>query len=143
MKKFLAIICILLSLVTLFCSCESTPDTDKESETETKTEAPTQNETESETVTDAPTEPVPATVTYKITVVDENGNPVVGATVQLCVGDLCRLPCPSDANGVATFEETEDAYTAKVFANGYVSDEAGYTFPDGSYELTITLTKAE
>lgn len=59
---------------------------------------------------------VEPSVGYKFTVLDENGNGVKGAKVQLCVpgeGGMCFIPVETDENGVAFFEETED-FTAQV-----------------------------
>lgn len=78
--------------------------------------------------------------TYTVTVVDENGAPLANATVQFCVGDLCRLPVFTDANGVATLEVPSDNYTVKVSLSGYTG-ESSYSFAEGSVELTVTLTQ--
>ena len=82
------------------------------------------------------------TVTYTVTVVDQNGAPVVGVYVQMCVGDLCKLPMPTNADGVVVFENFDPAdYSVKVNgAIGYTV-EGSYHFAAGSTELTITLTK--
>ena len=81
------------------------------------------------------------TVTYTVTVVDEDGAPVVGAAVQMCVGDICKLPCPTDANGVAVFEDFDPAdYAVKINVSGYTG-EAEYHFDANATELTVTLTK--
>ena len=80
-----------------------------------------------------------SSVTYTISVVDEGGNPAVGAMVQIC-SDKC-LPGITDAEGVAQFVVAEDEYKASVLsAEGYeVDTEKNYYFDDGSFELTITL----
>ena len=81
-------------------------------------------------------------VTYTVTVVDQDGAPVVGVYIQMCVGDICKLPSPTDENGVAVFEGFDPAeYSVKINgATGYTV-EAAYQFEAGSTELTITLTK--
>jgi hypothetical protein len=81
-------------------------------------------------------------VTYKVTVVDEENNPVVGAMVQLCL-DAC-IPALTNSNGVAEFNVVEEEYKVSfvTMPDGYTSDEEAYYFADGSYELTITLKKA-
>ncbi|MBP3376472.1 MAG: carboxypeptidase regulatory-like domain-containing protein [Clostridia bacterium] len=140
-RKILALIAVIMSLALLFCACDGAEGKESDTEKTTVTEAPTQTETETETQTE--TEAGPKMVTYTIKVVDESGAPVAGATVQLCQGDLCLPPMPSDANGVAVFEAFEAEYTAKVFATGYTSDEDGYSFEDGSYELTVEVSKTE
>ena len=65
-------------------------------------------------------------------------DPVVGATVQLCVGDICRLPVVTDENGVATLKLDRDNYTVKIHVEGF-EVEPYYTFEEGQTELTITL----
>ncbi|MBQ8341301.1 MAG: carboxypeptidase regulatory-like domain-containing protein [Clostridia bacterium] len=82
--------------------------------------------------------PVDPNVTYKVTVVKWPDEPIAGAVVQLCVGDICRLPVTTDENGVATLKLNKDNYTVKVFADGY-EIEPYYTFEEGSTELTISL----
>ena len=79
-------------------------------------------------------------VEYKITVIDEEGNAIEGAKVQLCVGDLCQLPVNTDANGIATVRADQDTYTVKVSKDGYVANESS-AFSLGVFELTVTLTK--
>lgn len=82
------------------------------------------------------------TVTYKVTVREWPTDPVVGATVQLCVGDICRLPVVTDANGVATLQLERDNYTVKVHADGY-EIEPYYNFEEGQNELVITLYRTK
>lgn len=72
--------------------------------------------------------------TYTVTVVDENGAPVADANVQFCVGDICKLPVPTDADGIAILELEKADYTIKV--NGV---EVPYSFDEGIFELTIQL----
>ena len=86
------------------------------------------------------TPPEPASVTYTVTVVDENNAPLAGATVQMCFGDFCKLPAPTDANGVATFEFEEADYTVKVSLEGYTGEDY-YNFAAGETTLTVQLTK--
>ena len=91
---------------------------------------------------DKPNDPDDKFVTYTVTVVDQNGAPVKDVYIQMCVGDLCKLPQPTDANGVVVFEDFDPAdYSVKVNgADGYTF-ESSYHFAEGSTELTITLTK--
>ena len=78
--------------------------------------------------------------TYTVTLVDTNNQPIVGTNVQLCVGEICRLPVTTDASGVATFELDADDYTVKIpNLEGYII-EPYYYFPTNSTELTIQLT---
>ena len=148
--RILSFFCILLATLLLACSCDFTPVTDNssaessseestEKESDSKTEASNDTE-ETESTTSESTAPENTKVIYKVTVVDGEGNALAGAFVQLCVGDICKLPSATDTEGVATFEFDEAEYTVKVNLDGYTG-EASYTFPEGSAELTITLTK--
>lgn len=142
------LLCVLAVVLLVACSCDLNPNVETSSETESasieessegKTEASqSASETESEEATESTTAK-PSKVTYTVTVVDEEGNPISGATVQLCVGDLCKLPSPTNADGVATFEFDEAEYTVKVTVSGYTGEDH-YEFPEGSSELTVTLT---
>ena len=140
MKKIIAVLCVLLGVMMLVCSCTGDGET---TTAEVTTDAPATDPTPTETEKKEPqqTEAPNTKVTYKITVVDEAGAPLAGATVQLCVGDICRLPVPTDTNGVATFELDADDYKVKITLSGYTG-EAEYSFPEGSTELKVTLTKA-
>ena len=98
--------------------------------------------------TAAPTETVAATdeapiddgkVTYTVKVVDEGGNPIAGAMVQLCK-ETC-LPGSTNAEGVAEFKVVEDEYKVSFMTMpaGYEAEAEQFYFEAGSYELTITL----
>lgn len=76
------------------------------------------------------------TVTYTITVVDQNGAPVAETPVQLCVGDICLTPRVTDANGVVVFNIEPATYSVKL----PVYDGQVFYFDGDSTELTITLT---
>ena len=125
MKRFLylaLIACLLLSL----CACGQAAADPKES-----TPAVT---------TEGTTEPVDdGKVTYTVKVVDEGGNPVANAAVQICK-DSC-LPGMTDAEGVATFRVAEDDYKVSFMAMpaGFEAEAEEFYFEDGVYELTITL----
>lgn len=137
--KLIAIVCILTSVLLIACSCKQEPQNNQESNT-TSTQATDPESIPTEPVTEPVTEPPFIGVIYKVTVVDENNAPLAGATVQLCVGNLCRLPGVTNADGIATFEYDEpDNYTVKVTLAGYTG-EAEYSFPANSTELTVQLT---
>lgn len=118
-----------LAMVFVLCACGGNADAGEQ------TTKPTENnatETTAPTVDDGK-------VTYTVKVVDEGGNAVTGAIVQLCK-DTC-VPCPVDANGVATWNLAEDAYKVSFVSmpDGYTADAAEFYFAEGSTELTITL----
>ena len=134
--KNITVIALLLCLLLTLCACGG------EAAVETKpveTEAPV-------AVTEAPaTEAaIPeGMAVYTVTVVDESGNPVVGAMVQLCK-DSC-VPGVTNESGVATFTLPEDDYKASMLAMpaGYeYAGEADTFYFEGAYELTITLKAA-
>lgn len=131
MKKILSV-CLLLCLLVSLCACgEAEP-----AATEIPTEAPT-----TEAPTEAPTDP--ASAGYTVKVVDEGGNPIVGAMVQLCA-ETC-LPAVTDAEGVASFAgaEVRDDYKISfvMLPEGYdyVDDVQEFHFADGEMDYTITL----
>lgn len=76
------------------------------------------------------------TVTYTVTVVDQDGAPVAETPVQLCVGDVCLTPRVTDANGVVVFDIEPAAYSVKL----PLYDGLVFYFDGDSTELTITLT---
>lgn len=80
------------------------------------------------------------TVTYTVTVVDQNGAPVVGVPVQICDGDLCQMPVPTNENGVVTCDLEVKNYSVKLLNLSGYTYEAEYHFAAGSTELTITVT---
>lgn len=78
---------------------------------------------------------------YTVTVVDEGGNPIAGAMVQLCL-DAC-YPAATDDSGVARFAVEEADYKVSFLAlptgYTYTTDAQEFYFAEGSSELTITL----
>ncbi len=130
-RNYIAIICIIVSVMLIACACTKEP-----AETTSETTAANTTVATTEETTEEKTEAAEK-VTYKVTVVDENGAPLAGANVQLC-SDTC-VPGATDANGVATFTLEEADYTVKVVLEGYNAAEA--TFAEGKTEVTVTLTK--
>jgi len=105
-------------------------------------------------VTDGSGEPSAATteatlpdgmVQHKVTVVDEEGNPVAGVMVQVCTDETCLIPVKTDETGVATFAPAaEGEYHANFLPgtpDGYEADAEVFYFAEGESELTITLKK--
>ena len=81
------------------------------------------------------------TVTYRVRVTDEGGNPIAGAMVQLCL-DVC-IPGVTDEEGVAEFEAAPAAYKVSFLklpeGYGYSGDEKEFHFPSGMTEMTLVL----
>ena len=134
MKRILALFLTIVMLLSIV-SCNTNQKPQETTSAEVTTQATTPEVTTPEVTT-----PENTSVTYTVTVVDESGAPLPGAEVQLCVGDSCRLPVPTNAQGIATVTTNKDNYTVKVTLNGYTG-EASYTFAADSLELTVQLTK--
>ena len=140
MKRLLVLMLVaMLILPCLVTGCNTDKNADTPT-TEQTTQETTPEVTTPEITTPEETTPEDTRVTYAVTVVDENNAPLAGATVQLCVGDLCRLPALTGENGVANFLFDPDDYTVKVTLKGYTG-EASYKFAADSTELTVQLTK--
>lgn len=132
-KTFSKLLLILLAacMALSLCACGDTSAGDTQPPTGTEEPTPTGKPVDD------------GKVTYTVTVTDENGDPVVGAVVQLCEGSTCK-PAATDADGKAMYRTAEADYKVSVTQapEGYAADETEYHFEEGSYELTITL-KAE
>lgn len=137
MKKFLAFLlaaCLMLGL----CACGG--------ETGEETKGTEGKPVESTAATQESTEATAAAPTYTVKVVDEGGNPIAGAMVQMCQGENC-MPAVTDAQGVAGYNVPEDAnYEVKFISlpagYEYTTEETVFHFADGANEMTITLKAA-
>lgn len=124
--KRILILTLAFCLLFCLCACGDTAADPKQTSTAATTETTT--------------EPVDdGKVTYTVKVVDEGGNPVTGAAVQLCK-DSC-LPGMTNAEGVASFRTVEDIYKVSFMTMpaGFQADAEEFYFEDGSFEMTITL----
>ena len=145
MKKIALMLALVLALSCLLMACDTpAPDTDTTAAetTASATEAPT--ETTPDAPTEAPTEAPSTKVTYTVTVKDQNGNPVEGAAVQMCDDKGCKMPAPTDAEGVVTFTYDPSNYhiTIGECPEGYTCDpEQAFYFEGESTELTVEITK--
>lgn len=105
------------------------------------TKAPT--EESGDAATEAPTEAQEPDdkVTYTVKVVDEDGNAIADAMVQIC-SESC-IPGKTDANGVAEFKVDKDEYHASLMklpdGYDYTTEETEFYFDGDATELTITL----
>ena len=86
-------------------------------------------------------------VTYTVTVVDQNGDAVVGAGVQLCYKGICLPSVNTNDYGTMT-NLIKDGYEVSVLLtlpSGYsatpVSGDYHAVIPEGQTEITITVTK--
>lgn len=113
-------------------STDATTNAPAES-TEASTEAPSAEQTTGAETDDGK-------VTYTVKVVDANGAPVKDVAVQFCDDNGCRMPVPTNAEGIVTLTEAESNFhvTLASVPAGYAADATEYYF-DGAVELTITL----
>lgn len=129
-KSLLAVI-LMLTLALSLCACGGEAEAPA-------TEAPA---VEAPVVTEAPAEEEGG---YTVTVLDDSGNPIAGAMVQLCK-DAC-VPAVTDAEGVAKFNLPEDSYKVSFLmlpeGYAYMDEVQEFYFADGSMEMTITLKAA-
>lgn len=129
--KNILLLVLALCMVFVLCACG-------DNETPNNTEG-TPAPSSTADATEESTEADDGKVTYTVTVVDEGGNPVAGAMVQLCL-EAC-IPGVTNAEGKATYNVEEADYKVSFVSMpaGYTSDETEFHFEDGKYELTITL----
>jgi hypothetical protein len=87
-------------------------------------------------------------VAYTVTVVDQHGAPVAGATVIMCVNNICSPGVITDENGKATNNyETGLQVHVKVTppagynTNNLTPDDDGYIAVIGEGNIEIVITK--
>ncbi len=129
--KCLVALLLALCMTVCLCACGANPSNSADD-----------NTTNSEDTTTTTTKTDDGKVTYTVTVVDSEGNPIVGAFVQLCL-DAC-IPAATDAQGKATYNVAKADYKVSFVSvpEGYICENNEFHFADGAYDLTITLTKA-
>lgn len=136
MKKIKSLMAFALVLCMAFSLCACGGDKNETKPTET---TPAPSEPNAPTIITEPAEDEGDA--YVIKVVDEGGNPIAGAMVQMCK-DTC-FPGVTDESGVVKFELPEDSYKVSFLAlpagYDYVDETQEFYFADGSMELTITL----
>ncbi len=138
MKYLNKMIALLVAMCMVFAVCACGGEEKKEtSKEETTTQA--QTEAEIETTTEETEED--GMVDYTVTIVDDKGNPIPGALVQLCM-ETC-YPAAADDKGVASFHLAEADYKVSFLSlpKGftYSTEEQEFYFEKGSTELTIVL----
>lgn len=74
---------------------------------------------------------------------DEDGNPVQGATIQFCSDIQCMMG-KTDADGVAEFDEAPGSYIVHLLKvpEGYAKDTTEYEAPAVPGDLTIVVKAA-
>ncbi len=130
MKKLL-IVFLAISMLLCFCACATTPEDDGSGDESSLAVSGDESKEESK----------PVAYTFKVKVVDENGAPLEGATVQICK-DSCVFST-SDADGIAGFNaEITEGYKLSVLdcPEGYeYTGEAEVYLDAGITEYTLTL----
>lgn len=141
-RIFCAVLAVCLILAMCACGGSNSSSTDASNDSSSSSAAPDAVSSQGDASTGEEVPEDDGTVTYTVTVVDVEGNPVSGAMIQICK-DAC-VPASTDENGVATWKQVEDDYKVSFLMapEGYAVEEA-YYFEAGSYELTITLQAAE
>ena len=130
---------VILSIALLTVSCGTEDNGESESESESAS-APKETESDTDKETESETETEEIKYVYKVTVLDQTGAPVEGVNVQLCTDTGCKLPADTGADGSVSFTyKTPDNYHITLRKDGY-NIEAEYHFPEGSTEVTITIT---
>ncbi len=152
MNKFMKFLALVLVMGTLLafaaCTPNDTTTTTAPNGTTTKPDATTT--APNATTTAAPTTTVaPKPITYRIRVVDEEGNPVKGAMVQLCLGEeTCFTPVRTDEDGWAGYTNpVRDGYCTKItmaptdfeVPEGKKVDDSYHYFESGVTEITLVL----
>ncbi len=138
MKKLISVLFV-LSLVLCMTACAAAPDHSSSTPTNTTGTVPSESQSE-------PSESGKNSG-YTVTVVDNAGDPVVGAVVQMCKigGDGSCTPSATDAQGKAYFDLPQDNYKVSFVvlppAYTYVDDVRDFHFDGDSMELTITVNK--
>lgn len=140
MKKLLAALLAVVMMLGL-CACGGESEATEATQATEATEIT--EETEATEQTEATEETEAAGTVYKVTVVDEEGNPVSGVMVQICF-ETC-LPAMTNEEGVAEYRVDEADYKVSflMIPDGYAEDLNEYHFDEGAYELTLTLKAAE
>lgn len=128
MKNILAILLVLCMALSL-CACGEPANNGAETTVDTTPSTSEQVETTDD-----------GKAVYTVTVVDEGGNPVANAMVQICK-DVC-LPAMTNAQGVAVFSVVEEEgykVSFMTMPEGYIADAEEFYFDAGSCEMTIVL----
>lgn len=139
MKHVKILLAVLLAMAVVFSFCGCGADDNADTTTETTT-APTEESTEATTEETTQETVDDGKLVYKVIVVDQEGNPIAGAMVQICEGTACN-PGVTNAEGVAEIRAAEGDYEAKMLAMpaGYTCATEEEVFPYGSGELEVTI----
>lgn len=136
MKKLLVLV-LAIGMIFSFCACGA----DKNGPTGNEPiDSQTQNDTEKSSNEETVSK-------FKVTLVDQDGNPVPNAMVQICNDENCLMPLPTDENGIVEFNfETSDGHKLVLSPcpDGYETEHVGENYAyidDGETEYTFEITK--
>jgi len=139
MKRIFAML-LALCMVLCLCACGGEGEKETTGATQDTTTAPVADTAEDPN-NDEPQVPDGMTV-YTVKVVDEGGNPIAAAMVQMCQGESC-LPNATGEDGVATFTVNEAEYKVSFLAlpagYAYTTEETEFYFDGDETDMTITL----
>ena len=141
MKKVFALLLVLCMVFSL-CACGGNTDTKDDDKNNNVVNNDVKDDADDESKDESDEdEGVQTQAGFQVKVVDEGGNPVQGAMVQVCK-DTC-LPAISNAEGIATFNlQIEDGHKLQVSScpDGYEYDgEENIYLEPGQKEYTLVL----
>ena len=139
MKRIIMIL-LALCMMASFVACNEGGEVTTEAPESTA--APTVTDESTAEATEAQTEA--AFNGYKVTVTDQDGNPIAGVQIQMCDSKGCRMPQGTGADGTVTFDFDTSDFHVLIAApvDGYAVDTTEeYFFENGGKELTIVLEK--
>lgn len=141
MKNILTVL-LLLCMVLCLCACGNNETANNDAVTDPPTTDPVAtNPVETDPVETEPAIPE-GQAQYTVTVVDEGGNAIAGAMVQICKEDC--FPGVTDAEGKAIFTrpETEGykiSFISVPAGYDYTTEETDFYYEGDSKEITIVL----
>ena len=145
MKKRLLMAVLMLCMVFAFAACgnNNAGNTDNEgTNNEQNANDDANNDANQDNNDDASDDANDGKITYTVIVVDEDGNPIAGAMVQVCDEGNCFAPTTTNAEGVAEFRlEQTNEYKTKLLTNpeGYEAVDTDYVHFDDKTEVTLTV----
>ncbi len=133
-KRMLALLLVVAAVAGLVACGEPAQTTNSSQSTAPSTQSTAPSSTQSTAAQ--------VKITYRVRIVDEAGNPVVGAGAQLCKADGTCTTKETNEEGWAEFDNAvEEGYTANI---AYLADytevnSAKQKFESGVLEMTLTL----
>lgn len=146
MKKLFALLLVLCMAFSL-CACGGNSDTNEDEQNDNKVNSEVNDDDSEDASSDESEEDdeEQTQASFKVKVVDQNGNPVVSCIVQICK-DSC-MPQVTNAEGIATFNvEIEEGHYLSISkcpeGYEYTGEEKIY-LEAGATEYTLEMTAAQ